>query len=557
MSSNGLSGTCTGGLDVLKNATPYRKLILPAAFLLFMGLLQCSFAKAVLWDSQEGDSGSSGNGLAPLVQRLEETLKKAPFPQGKLAIAYPYDGSLFPPDIASPTVTWTDEDPRSRFWLVALRFEDGREPLFVLTEQRAWTPEKKTWEIIKSHSLEKNATLSVYGLPDRRSGMVLSGHRVSMRTSRDPVGDSVFFRQIPLPFAAASRSFETTRWRLGDISSYGKPATVMEGISVCASCHAFSSDGKRMSMEYNFGNDNGAQFIAEVREEIVLGKKDMFSWSDFPRGGILPPTRGLFGRMSPSGRYAAASVNEISYAAVMNDLAYSQLFFPTYGVIAVYDSGSGSMKLLPGASDDRFVQANPTWSPDEQSLFFCRARTKNEVHRDIRNVDTVFEKRNIYELNRLFNIQFDIYRVPFNHGNGGNAEPLEGASDNGMSNYFARCSPDGKWIVFTRSRSGIMLQPDSELWIVPARGGEARRMRCNRSSFNSWHSWSSNGRWLLFSSKANGPYTEIFLTHVDENGEDSQPVLLSRFSDSGFAANVPEFAPIRADAIRSIRVLGP
>jgi hypothetical protein len=97
-----------------------------------------------------------------------------------------------------------------------------------------------------------------------------------------------------------------------------------------------------------------------------------------------------------------------------------------------------------------------------------------------------------------------------------------------------------------------MLQPDSELFIIPAAGGEARRMACNRSLFNSWHSWSPNSRWLLFSSKANTPYTEIFVTHVDENGNDAPPVLLSRFSDRAFAANVPEFVNLKAAAIRSI-----
>jgi Tol biopolymer transport system component len=172
-------------------------------------------------------------------------------------------------------------------------------------------------------------------------------------------------------------------------------------------------------------------------------------------------------------------------------------------------------------------------------------------------VTTVFEKRDIHELNKLYNIQYDLYRVPFDGGRGGVALPLKGASGNGMSNYFPRYSPDGKWVVYTRSRSGSMLQPDSELWIVPAGGGKARRMQCNRKIFNSWHSWSSNGRWLLFSSKANGPYTEIFLTHVDGEGNDTPPVLLSRFSDNGYAANVPEFVPLRTDAIRSIRVLGP
>jgi len=79
-------------------------------------------------------------------------------------------------------------------------------------------------------------------------------------------------------------------------------------------------------------------------------------------------------------------------------------------------------------------------------------------------------------------------------------------------------------------------------------------MNCNRKIFNSWHSWSPNGKWLLFSSKVNSPFTEIFMTHIDENGNDSPPVLLSRFSDSEYAANVPEFVNIKPDAISEIRV---
>ena len=542
----------------MKNKTLYQKVFLTATFFFLVCLLlQCSFQKVALWDSGEKESGHFSYELEALASRVEATPKKTSPSGGTLLITYPYNGSLFPPEIASPTITWTDEDPRSRFWLVSFKFEIGRKPLFILTNKRSWMPERKTWEIIKDHSKGKMAILSVYSLPDRESGIVLSQHAISIGTSMDSLGDSVFFRQIPLPFAVASKSFEKTRWRLGDISSYGKPATVMNGISVCASCHAFSSDGKWLSMEYNYGNDNGAQFITAVRKEIILKKEDFFTWSDFPRRGVIPPTRGLFGRMSPTGRYAAASVNEICYAAVMNDIAYSQLFFPTFGVIAIYDSDSGSIQLLPGASDYSYVQANPTWSPDEKHLLFCRAKTKNELHSDIRNVTSVFENRNIHQLNELYNIRFDLYRIPFNKGAGGVAELLEGASDNGMSNYFPRHSPDGNWVVYTRSRSGIMLQPDSELWIIPSGGGEARRMQCNRNIFNSWHSWSSSGRWLLFSSKVNGPYTEIFLTHVDEEGKDTPPVLLSRFNDPGYAANVPEFVPIHADAIQSIRVLDP
>ena len=515
-------------------------------------LLSCS-TPTVVWDGN--DQTAAPEEVERLALLLAESLGKTGPPQGRLRITSPDDHTLFPPDIAAPTIAWSDREARCQWWLLSLKFPRGRQPIHVLTSQREWTPEAPLWETIKAHSRDGDLTLSVYGLADRESGTALSGQTIALRTSHDPVGDSIFYRQIPLPFALASQSFEKTRWRLGDIASYGKPATVMEGITVCASCHAFSGDGKKIGMEYNFGNDNGAQFITEVRPEIVVDEKEIFTWSDFPREGLIPPTRGLFGRMSPSGRFAAASVNEISYAAVMDDLAYSQLFFPTYGIIATYDSESRRITPLPGASDDRYVQANPVFGPDEKFLYFCRAKSKNEVHQNLAQVTTVFEKRSIEELNHLYNIQFDIYRLPFNDGRGGEPLPVAGASGNGMSNYFPRISPDGRWLVYTRSRSGIMLQPDSELWIVPAAGGTARRMNCNRDHFNSWHGWSSNGRWLLFSTKTNGPFTEIFLTHVDRDGNDSPPVRLSRFNDPGYAANVPEFAPIPADAIRSIRVL--
>ena len=67
----------------------------------------------------------------------------------------------------------------------------------------------------------------------------------------------------------------------------------------------------------------------------------------------------------------------------------------------------------------------------------------------------------------------------------------------------------------------MLLQPDSELYIIPAGGGAARRLQCNTSRMNSWHSWSPNSRWLVFSSKAESPYTQLFLTHIDEQGESS------------------------------------
>ncbi|MCX5784676.1 MAG: tetratricopeptide repeat protein, partial [Elusimicrobia bacterium] len=90
------------------------------------------------------------------------------------------------------------------------------------------------------------------------------------------------------------------------------------------------------------------------------------------------------------------------------------------------------------------------------------------------------------------------------------------------------------------------------LYIMPAGGGGARKMQCNRALMNSWHSWSPNGKWLVFSSKANGPYTQLFLTHIDEQGNDTPPVLLERLTSPDRAANIPEFVNVRSGALKII-----
>jgi hypothetical protein len=472
-----------------------------------------------------------------------------------LTIHYPYTESIFPPELASPTFIWQDMNPASNHWLIVVEFNRKQQPIHRLVNEKKWTPENHLWERIKTNSISVPAGVSILGINNKNECEIASSDTIHFKTSKDKVESSVFFRQVPLPFKTASKSFEKTRWRLGDISSYDNPVVVMEKIPVCASCHLFSKDGKTISMEMNYNNDSGAHFIAPVTEHIRLSKRNFFSWNDFPRQGALPPSRGLFAKMSPTGRYVVSTINEISYAVIFKQIDFSQLFFPTYGVLGIYDVETKKFYLLPGADDYDFVQTNPNWSPDEKYVVYARAKTKNEIHEDILNIKTVYDNTDIHALNKKNNIQFDLYRVAFNQGKGGRPVPLEGASNNDMSNYFPRYSPDGKWLVFTQSKTGIMLQPDSQLFIIPAGGGIARKMRCNQSLFNSWHSWSSNSKWLLFSSKVNSPYTEIFLTHVDDEGNDSPPVLLSRFSEVGYAANVPEFVNIKPDAIHNISLI--
>ncbi len=525
------------------------QILVSLVFLLF----SCTHGRETVWDSGQGTADGKVRQIATIIDQIQNQ-NPTSVAASALSITEPYDQTIFPPDIAPFTITWKDTNPESRNWLLTLRFTDGTPPIHVLAGQTRWTPEGALWEKIKAHSIGTPAEISITGIDGPTSPTVTSRDRITILTAAEPVAAAVFFRRVPLPFS--TKNFDQMKWCLGNISTNAKPKVVMENLPVCASCHLFSRDGKTMSMEMNFGGDGGAQFVTPVRKDIRLTADDFMSWNDYPRTGVLPKSRGLFGKMSPSANYLVSSVNEISLALITNEAAFSQVFFPTYGILATYSIKERKFTPLPGADDFQYVHANPNWSPDEQFIAFCRARTKNEVHENIANVVSMFKDEGIHALNEKYNIQFDLYQIPFHQGQGGIAKPIEGACKNGFSNYFPRYSPDGKWIVYTRSKTGIMLQPDSELYIVPSNGGVARRMTCNRKLFNSWHSWSPNGRWLLFSSKVNTPFTEIFLTHVDEAGNDSPPVRLSQFSSSTHAANVPEFVNIAPDAIESIRVQG-
>ncbi len=469
-----------------------------------------------------------------------------------LEIRYPFDGTLFPPEIVPPVFSWEETIPRSDTWLVTIEFQDGKGRMNFITDRREWTPEADDWEVIKKRSLEKEAEVAIIGIRRSEPEKIISANRISIKTSRNEVGAPLFYREVNLPFINAVKDPSHIRWRFGVISSARQPPVVLEGLPVCGNCHSFSADGKTLGMDVDYANDKGSYVISEVAEQMLLARDSIITWSDYRRDDN-EETFGLLSQVSPDGRFVVSTVKDKSVFVPKPELAFSQLFFPCKGILTVYDRQTDTFKGLPGADDPRYVQSNPSWSPDGKYIVFARSEAYilKSAGAEGKVLLSPEDCREFLEEGKQF--LFDLYRIPFNDGRGGTPEPLEGASNNGMSNYFARYSPDGKWIVFCKAKSFMLLQPDSELYIIPAEGGRARRLQCNTNRMNSWHSWSPNGKWLVFSSKANSAYTQLFLTHIDEQGRSTPAVLLSHFTSPDRAANIPEFVNAGASAIREIR----
>lgn len=530
-------------------------------------------------------------------------------PGSKITIDYPLDGSVFPPEIAAPTFLWRDSSDAAKRWVVEVSFANhsagmrmeaagehwkageidtrvgaGEELSHLTAEQaatRTWKPDGETWAKIKQRSVKGRATVVITGFAEGDGKAAVSSGKVTISTSIDPVGAPIFYRDVPLLIAAPGEkgaiqplppfAIPLIKWRLRDISK-GESRTVMENLPTCANCHSFSRDGKTLGLDLDGPkNDKGLYALVPVTKDVTIRNQDVIRWSSFqenPQAANFEPAVKRFGFMSqisPDGRYVVTSIGPPATGNVhgkenpgfapglsdrlfsMNypEVAFTQVFYPTRGILAWYDRKAGKLRPLPGADDSKFVHTSAFWSPDGKYLIFSRAEARDPYPDGAEKPDHANDPREPQ-------IQYDLYRIPFNEGRGGKAEPVVGASRNGMSNNFPKVSPDGRWIVFVQNHNGLLMRPDSQLYIVPFAGGKARRMKCNTARMNSWHSFSPNGRWLAFSSKARSPYTQLMLTHIDAQGNDTPAVMVENTTAANRGVNIPEFVNIPPDGLEHI-----
>ncbi len=463
--------------------------------------------------------------------------------EGGIVFENPANGFVFPPGFPAPTVMWDDNNGKSKKWLINISINQSENILTEIVSEKRYKPDAETWEIVKENSVEGPAIISIAGINPEKGKEVFSYGKIGIATSADPVGSPIFFRAVPLPFKYATSHLDSIKYMLGDVTSSQKPKVLLENLPVCGNCHSFSPDGKRFAMDVDAFGDKGSYLIADVGKEVEMQPESFITWSDFQEKS----TMALLSQISPNGKYVVSTLDDNEIFESREELEYSQLFFPIKGILTVYDVEKEKFYALKGADDTTYVQSNSNWSPDNEHIYFARGKAVQRNQSGMTYGTGIYDENKFQAMRDSFlsakkEFKFDVMKIPFNNGKGGDPLMVEGASQNGMSNYFPKISPDGKWMVFCRANNYMLLQPDSKLYIMPVDGSAGPRlMNCNTSNMNSWHSWSPNNRWIVFSSKKFGAYTQLFLAHVDENGNDAPPVWLEYLNVDNRAANIPEF----------------
>ncbi len=191
------------------------------------------------------------------------------------------------------------------------------------------------------------------------------------------------------------------------------------------------------------------------------------------------------------------------------------------------------------AADPALMETFPGWSPDGRKIYYSVARYPDGVTPG--NVKDNFDK-----------IRYDIVSRDFDPDKRTFSDPdtVVNATASGMSALLPRVSPDGKYLLYCLAPFGTfhIWHKDSDLYMMDLATGESRPLsRANSSDTDSYHSWSSNSRWIVFSSRRDdGSYTRPYVAYISLDGSDSKAFVVPQESPEYYrqlmkSYNVPEF----------------
>lgn len=199
--------------------------------------------------------------------------------------------------------------------------------------------------------------------------------------------------------------------------------------------------------------------------------------------------------------------------------------------VVVYDVKNKEILSKASLITKDAFETFPAFSPDGKWLYFCTAPAQKMPE----NYDKV---------------RYNLCRVAFDPDRGEISFPIDTlVHADSLSYTFPRISPDGRFLMYTETAYGQfpIWHPDAEIRMMDLENRTAMDMSAlNSPDTDSYHSWSSNSDWVVFSSRRdNGLYTLPYICHIGKDGKPSKPFLLpqedpDKYDYQLYSYNIPE-----------------
>ncbi|MBN2000970.1 PD40 domain-containing protein [candidate division KSB1 bacterium] len=266
----------------------------------------------------------------------------------------------------------------------------------------------------------------------------------------------------------------------------------------CMNCHSFCKNNPQKMLFHMRAGYSGTIF---VNDDDV---RKINTGTDYTMSA------GVYPSWHPDGKHVAFSVNMI-YQQFHAHQDKNILVKDTASDIIVYNIETNTITTSPKVSTKR-LENLPVWSADGRYIYFCSGPP--------------FDEKMDYR-----DVKYDLMRIAYDTETNawGNVEPVLSASETGKSISFPKISPDGRYLMFCMSDYGYFTIhfTSSDLYLMDLTNNNYRKMKVNSDHVESYHSWSSGGRWFVFcSKKRDGLCSRLYFSYLDDSGNTSKPVLL-------------------------------
>ena len=387
-------------------------------------------------------------------------------------------------------------------------------------------PDMEKWHLLAEKAKGGAMTVDVYV---RQADQWMHYKPFSIFVSPDSIDSYLSYRLIYPSFV----SYESLTINQRCLENYDESVIYdnmlcsFEKDAQCINCHNYQQYNPKR-MQFHARQNNGGTIITyDGHIKKVNMKND----------SIL--SAGVYPTWHPWLPLVVFSTNKTGQSFHTRHMNKIEVFDSASDIIA-YDVEHNAVTNVE--NDTTEFEVFPFWAPDGKSLYYCSA------HFEFR--DTVSE--DVEVIRRYRDIKYNIYRKSFDLETMtfGPREIVFQADSLGKSATLPRISPDGRYLVFTLGNYGCfhIWHHEADLWLIDLATGKFDKMKgINSDDTESYHSWSSNGRWMVVSSRReDANFTRPFIAHVDEQGRASKPFALPQ-ADPDYhrqfmkSYNIPEF----------------
>jgi len=287
----------------------------------------------------------------------------------------------------------------------------------------------------------------------------------------------------------------------------------------CINCHSFHNyDPDRMMFHSRGEKYPGTFLLIDGKMERVNTKTENAA------------SAGTYPVWHPSGNYIAFTTNVTRQA--FHALPGQKIeVYDLESDLVVWDIKNGAMLRDARFTTKDVWETFPAWSPDGKWLYYCFAGKKNMP----------FDSKKL---------KYGLCRVDFDAVTGRFGKCIDTIATAGQSVSFPRLSPDGRYLLYTASDYATfpIWHREADLEMIDLLDGSTVCMQAvNSNESDSYHAWSSNGRWIVFSSRRiDGLYTRLYFAYFDASGRIHKPFLLPQKKPDHYALllksyNIPEF----------------